>query len=135
MTTEARRAYQRAYYVRNRERIAQRHKDYYARNFDRIAAYKRRYREQHGKHLAAYGRAYRSSAAGQAVKRREQAKLRRIPASRGGIPWTTADDAIVCRADLTLFEMAEMSPDRGTCDSPDSTADHPTYNAASLQQS
>ncbi len=109
MTTDEQREQRRAYYLRYRERITRQQREYY----------------EH----------YRRSDAGKAVKRRAQAKLRRIPAPRGGIPWTTADDAIVCRADLTLFEMAEMSPDRGTCDSPDSTADHPTYNAASLQQS
>lgn len=30
---------------------------------------------------------------------------------------------------------SRLSPDRGTWDSPGSTADHPTYNSASLQQS
>ena len=109
VTTDEQREQRRAYYLRYRERITRQQREYY----------------EH----------YRRSDAGKAVKRREQAKLWRIPAPRGGIPWTTADDAIVCRADLTLFEMAEMSPDRGTCDSPDSTADHPTDNAASLQQS
>ena len=92
MTTDEQREQRRAYYLRYRERISRQQREYY----------------EH----------YRRSDAGKAVKRREQAKLRRIPAPRGGIPWTTADDAIVCRADLTLFEMAEMSPDRGTWDSP-----------------
>ena len=73
---------------------------------------RRRYLQENRERIAAqqsrYYAAYRLTPGGQATKRREAAKLAELPAPRGGIPWEAIEDALVCRGDLTLFEMAEQ---------------------------
>jgi len=100
---------QRRWHAANRDAIRKRHREYNEANRDALLEQKRRYYDTHRETEGARGRKYRNDPDTREYLRRQarkQAQRRKsIPGPRNGLPWTPADDAIVCDGEYSLVEM------------------------------
>ena len=93
------------YYLRNREAARKRWQRYYQENREQI---RRTSRDAYWRDLeVARQRGREHAARNPEVKRRAQKKKHAIPVTHDG-PWTPAEDAIVLRDDISIFEMCFM---------------------------
>jgi len=99
----------RRWHAANRDAIRKRHREYNEANRDALLEQKRRYYDTHRETEGARGRKYRNDPDTREYLRRQarkQAQRRKsIPGPRNGLPWTPADDAIVCDGEYSLVEM------------------------------